>query len=178
VPADLQAAEASAGTNAAAPAFVELASRIRKKENSMAELGLSDISERLRDIDFVMLHTLSEDGEIAGRPMSNNRDVDYDGDSFYFVDKSSRTYSDVHKSPQVTLAAQGNKGLFGSPPIFISIQGEAEIIEDKSMFEEHWTKDLERWWPDGIDTPGLAMIKVHAERLHYWDGEDEGEIGL
>jgi general stress protein 26 len=29
-----------------------------------------------------------------------------------------------------------------------------------------------------VDTPGLVMIKVRAERAHYWDGEDEGEIGL
>jgi general stress protein 26 len=142
----------------------------------MGELGLSDISEKLRDIDFVMLHTCTDGDQIAGRPMSNNKDVDYDGDSFYFLDQSSRTYSDVQKVPEVTLAAQGSKGLFGSPPIFISIQGVAEIIEDKAAFEQHWTKDLERWWPDGIDTPGIALIKVHASRLHYWDGEDEGEI--
>jgi general stress protein 26 len=42
--------------------------------------------------------------------------------------------------------------------------------------EAHWTDDLERWWPDGPGTPGVALIKVHAERIHYWGGEDEGEL--
>ena len=28
------------------------------------------------------------------------------------------------------------------------------------------------------DTPGLVLIKVHAIRIHYWDGEDEGEVAL
>ena len=32
---------------------------------------------------------------------------------------------------------------------------------------------------DGIrDTPGLVLIKVSAERLHVWDGHDEGELRL
>ena len=26
--------------------------------------------------------------------------------------------------------------------------------------------------------PGLKLIKVRAERVHYWDGQDEGEIKL
>jgi general stress protein 26 len=28
----------------------------------------------------------------------------------------------------------------------------------------------------GVDSPGLVLIKVHATRIHYWDGEDEGEV--
>ena len=51
----------------------------------MSEWTLEDISEKLRDIDFAMLMTHTETGEIAGRPMSNNRDVEYDGDSYYFT---------------------------------------------------------------------------------------------
>ena len=30
----------------------------------------------------------------------------------------------------------------------------------------------------GSDTPGLMLIKVHGGRVHYWDGEDEGEVLL
>ena len=45
-------------------------------------------------------------------------------------------------------------------------------------FADHWTKDLERWWPDGIETPGIVLIHVRGLCAHYWDGEDEGEIPL
>ena len=51
-----------------------------------------------------------------------------------------------------------------------------ELIRDKAEFEAHWTKGLERWFQDGVDTPGLVLIKVHANRIHYWDGENEGEV--
>ena len=142
----------------------------------MGKMDLNDVSKQMRDIDFVMLQTRTDGGQIAGRPMSNNKDVEYDGDSYFFLMQDSRTFGDVQRDPQVNMAMQGSKGLFGAPPLFISVEGEAEIITDKAMFEAHWTSDLDRWAKDGVNTPGLAMIKVHASRIHYWNGEDEGEI--
>jgi hypothetical protein len=29
-----------------------------------------------------------------------------------------------------------------------------------------------------VDTPGLTLVEVEARRIHYWDGEDQGEVGL
>jgi general stress protein 26 len=142
----------------------------------MAQMTLTDIAETLKDIDFVMLNTHTEGGQIAGRPMSNNRDVEYDGDSWFFIDQESRTFEDVSRDPKVTLSVQGSKGLLGKPPLFLSIEGDAEIIQDRATFAEHWQSELDRWWPDGPDTPGIAMIKVHARRIHYWRGEDQGEL--
>jgi len=51
----------------------------------MADLTLTDISEKMRDIDFAVLSTRASGGEIAARPMSNNRQVEYDGDNFFFT---------------------------------------------------------------------------------------------
>ena len=45
---------------------------------------LEDISHAMRKIDFTMLTTVAADGGLASRPMSNNQDVDYDGDSHFF----------------------------------------------------------------------------------------------
>ncbi len=139
---------------------------------------LKEIAEEMKDIDFTMLSTKTEGGAIAARPMSNNRDVDFDGDSWFFSDGDSRSVRDIEADPNVGLGLQGKKSLLGAPGIFITIAGRAEIIRDKAAFAEHWNKDLERWWPDGIDSPGLALIKVNAERIHYWDGEDEGEVSV
>ena len=146
----------------------------------MADKSLSDISEAMRDIDFCMLTTIS-DGGLAARPMSNNREVDYDGDSFFFSDGDSRTVKDLERDPTVALAYQGSAGLMGvvgKPGMFIAIEGKGELIRDKGQFAAHWQKELERWWPQGIDTPGLTLIKIHADRLHYWDGGEEGELTL
>ncbi|KQQ79458.1 pyridoxamine 5'-phosphate oxidase family protein [Aureimonas sp. Leaf324] len=142
----------------------------------MVEMTLKDISEAMADIDFCMLSTRTEGGDIAARPMSNNGDVAYEGDSYFFTYAEARTVSDIERDPRVGLGFQGKKGLLGRPPMFISVEGRAELIRDKAAFEAHWTKDLEYWFKDGVDTPNLVLIKVHATRIHFWNGEDEGEV--
>ena len=144
----------------------------------MADRTLADIAEKMRDIDFAMLSTHTRGGAIGARPMSNNRDVDYDGDSFFFAEESALMISDIAADPKVGLSYQGKSGLFGQRPFFLAIEGEAELIRDKARFAEHWTKDLDRYFPQGADTPGIVLVKVRARRAHYWDGEDEGELRL
>lgn len=142
----------------------------------MTDMTLHDLSKKMKDIDFAMLTTKTEGGEKAARPMSNNGDVDYDGDSYYFTWNTSRMVSDITGDPKVSLSFQGKSGLLGKPPIFVAVEGDAEVIRDKEEFHDHWTKDLNRWFEHGVDTPGVVMIKVHATRIHYWDGEDDGEV--
>jgi general stress protein 26 len=144
----------------------------------MTDLTLQDISEKMRDIDFAILSTRTSGGAIAARPMSNNRQVEFDGDNFFFTLQDTGSIQDITGDPNVGLSFQGKSGALGMKPFFITIEGRAELIRDKSQFEEHWTKDLDEWFKDGIDTPGLVLIKVHASRLHYWDGYHEGEVSL
>ena len=58
------------------------------------------------------------------------------------------------------------------------MEGKAKIVRDRKAFEQHWVKDLERWFADGVDTEGLTLIEVKAERIAYWAGEDNGEVVL
>lgn len=139
---------------------------------------LAELAEKMKDIDFTMLSTHAKDGGIRARPMSNNRDVEYDGDSYYFTNEDTLTVSEIERDPKVSLGYQAKSGIFGQRPLFIAVDGTAELIRDKAQFRTHWTKDLDRWFAQGIDTPGLVMIKVHAQSAHYWDGEDEGEVTL
>ena len=142
----------------------------------MSDRTLADLAEKMRDIDFTMLSTLTAGGAIGARPMSNNRQVDYDGDSYYFTDEDTLMVADIQADRHVGLSFQGKSGLLHAKPFFVAVEGDAELVRDKGRFAEHWTKDLDRWFPEGIDTPRLVMIHVHAERVHYWDGEDEGEV--
>ena len=144
----------------------------------MVQFTLPQLAKKMKDIDFTMLSTRAAGGQIAARPMSNNRDVDYDGDSYYFTTSDTVMVSDIERDPKVGLSLQGSAGLLKQRPFFAAIEGRADLIRDKGQFQAHWNSDLDRWFEQGIDTPGLVMIKVHAERAHYWDGEDEGEVTL
>jgi general stress protein 26 len=142
----------------------------------MAQWTLSDLSKKMAKLDFAMLGTTSSSGTMTARPMSNNGDVDYDGDSYFFAYGSSRKVAEIRARPEVSLSYTGAAGMLGGPPLFITIEGRATLIQDRARFEEHWTKDLDRYFPDGIDTPDVVMIQVHAERIRYWDGGEEGEV--
>jgi general stress protein 26 len=144
----------------------------------VADTSLAELAEKMKDIDFAVLSTRTRSGAIAARPMSNNRQVDFDGDSWFFTCDETGTVADIEGDPQVGLAFQAKSGMLGMRPFFLTIEGRAELIRDKGRFTEHWTKDLDRWFKDGIDTAGLTLIKISAQRLHYWDGYDEGEIKL
>ena len=38
--------------------------------------------------------------------------------------------------------------MLGMKPFFITVEGRAELIEDKGRFAEHWTKDLDAWFKE------------------------------
>lgn len=142
---------------------------------------LSDISEAMKSIDFCTLTTHAPGGTIGARPMSNNSEVDYEGDSWFFTYQDRQMVADIERDPNVGvtyLGSAGLKGVLGAPGQYIHVEGTAQVIRDKTGFAEHWDSSLDRWFPQGVDTPGLVMLQVTADRIHYWDGEDEGEVTL
>jgi general stress protein 26 len=139
-------------------------------------MTLSELSKKMQAIDFSMLFTRAQSGAMAGRPMSNNGEVEYKGDSFFFTFNDSTAVRDIERDATVALSLAAPKGLLGKPGLFIAVEGRAELIREKASFAQHWVKALDRWFEQGVDTPGIVLIKVHAERLHYWDGEDSGEV--
>jgi general stress protein 26 len=144
----------------------------------MTSMTLEDLSSHLKKIDFCMFSTNAGAGRISTRPMSNNGDVEYDGDSWFFAYEDSRKTSEIEGVNNVSLTFTAPPSLLGKPGIFVAVEGVASIIRDKWAFEEHWVSGLERWFPQGIDTPGIVLIKVSATSIQYWDGEDSGEVDL
>lgn len=92
----------------------------------MNRLTLSDLSAKVRDIDVVMLSTRTEGGPLAGRPMSNNRDVAHEGDSHCFTWEGSRTVGDITRDPKAGLSFVAG-GLLGSPPLLVAVEGAVDV---------------------------------------------------
>ncbi|MBY5315923.1 pyridoxamine 5'-phosphate oxidase [Rhizobium leguminosarum] len=142
----------------------------------MASMSLENLSSQLKKIDFCMLSTNAGSGRISARPMSNNGDVEYDGDSWFFSYEDSRKITEIEGIDTVSLTFTAPPSLLGKPGIFIAVEGFASLVREKAAFEEHWVPDLERWFPEGVDTPGIVLIKVSASSIRYWDGEEDGEV--
>lgn len=144
----------------------------------MSSMTLEELSDKLRKIDFCMFCTKNGSGEIASRPMSNNGDVEYDGDSWFFSYEDTRKVAQINEDSHVALTFTAPPSLLGKPGIFIAVNGAASLIRDKAEFEAHWVSDLDRWFPQGIETPGTVLIKVRARSIEYWNGEDNGVIAV
>jgi len=138
----------------------------------VSELDLKDIAKKFKHIDIAILTTKAPDGSLDARPMSNNGEVDYDGDSYFFTCDEKRVIAQIERDPNVNLGYTGKHGFWAS------VDGTAELIREKASFADHWSKDLDAWFEDGVDTPGLTMIKVRADKVRYWDKMDEGELTL
>ena len=83
---------------------------------------LAEISEAMKDIDFCMLVSRAEDGSLGGRPMSNNREVEFEGTSRFFTCDHHRSVADIERDPSVGLSYQGKAGLLGivgKPGMFV-----------------------------------------------------------
>lgn len=137
----------------------------------MAKAAKSGLIEAMKQMDLCFMVT--KDGEaLCSRPMSNNAQVDWDGDNWFFTNGDTRKVRQLEADPTVMLDFNGGKD-------WVSLRGKAELHrEDKALFEEHWTRDIDRWFPEGIDTPGLVLIKVTAEQAELFGASGEGIVEL
>ncbi len=139
-------------------------------------MTMDELSKKLSKIDFCMFNTKGAAGRINTRPMSNNGDVEYDGDSWFFSYEDTAKVAEIERDSTVTLTFSAPPSILGKPGIFISVDGQASLIRDKAEFEAHWVNELDRWFPQGTDTPHLLLIKVSAHTIKFWDGDESGVI--
>jgi len=135
--------------------------------------AIGKVAKMMRDLDFCMLTTRDEDGALHARPMSNNGEVEFDGDVWFFSDADSRKVREIEAEPRVELSYADPKSYR-----FISMSGEASIVRDADKKRELWMKELERWFDGGPETDDIVLIKVTPTVVEYWNGEDSGEIEL
>lgn len=132
----------------------------------------NDVAASMRGMDLCFMATLSTDGGISSRPMSNNGQVDWDGSNWFFSNGDTRKARELTANPATTLD-------FQSRDTWISLQGTARLHQNnRALFEAHWTPDLDRWFPEGIDTPGLTLIEVVAECAEVNGRPGEGTVDL
>lgn len=130
---------------------------------------LAAVAELLKELDICMLTTRAADGALHGRPMSNNGEVEYDGDSWFFAQDGTRKVVEIEADPAVELA-------FIDTPngTWVNVEGRAAIVrDDVERKRDLWLTDLERWFPNGPEDPEVVLIKVEAAHIDAWAGEND-----
>ena len=135
------------------------------KTSSRATFNLEDlrpVTEALRDLDICMLTSRSGDS-LHSRPMSNNRQVEYDGDTWFFAFRDSALAQEIEADPRISLSyAAGEQG------VWLAIEADAALVDDDDQKRERWFDELDRWFPDGAGDPKVTLIRANARRIRSW----------
>lgn len=137
----------------------------------MPQVSKKAVVEAMKDMDLCFMVTKDGKG-LCSRPMSNNAQVDWDGDNWFFTDGDTRKVRQLEADKTVMLDFSGKKD-------WVSLRGTGKLHrDDPSLFEEHWTPDIEKWFPKGVETPGLVLIQVSAEEAELFGASGEGTLKL
>ena len=136
----------------------------------MSKPTRKDVSEAMKALDLCMMTTHGAHGWLTSRPMSNNAQVDWDGDNYFFTRTDTRKLRDIDRDPKVTLDFEG-KGMW------LTIRGKATVHSDPDLMREHWTPDIEKWFGGELDPDKLRVIKVEAVEAEMY-GETEGVVEM
>jgi general stress protein 26 len=125
--------------------------------------GREKITDLVKRASSAMLTTMTPDGKHVSRPMAV-QEAEFDGDLWFFTYADSDKAHQTSANPEVNVSFSNDK-----QSEWTSIAGTAELVHDQQKAEQLWSKPLETWFPDGLETSNLALLKVHAETAEYWD---------
>ncbi|MFS0733452.1 pyridoxamine 5'-phosphate oxidase family protein [Microbacterium sp. 1P10UB] len=121
------------------------------------------VKELVEDIDFTMLTTQDDAGHLVSRPMST-RQMDENGDIWFFTSEDSKKVDEAKADHDVNLAYCDAKGMR-----YVSVAGRASVVHDRAKMEELYSPSLDIWFEDGLDTPGITLLKVTPAETEFWE---------
>lgn len=123
----------------------------------------TELIEKIADIKFAMMTTESESGFLHSRPMATLEATEA-GAFWFFTGKSSLKVREIYHDHRVNLAyvSSGNN-------TFVSVAGEAHIIEDTAKAKALWNPFMRAWFPEGLEDPDLVLLRVDVDEAEYWD---------
>jgi general stress protein 26 len=132
----------------------------------------SKIAEMIKDIRIAILSTVEADGDIHSRPMGTT-DFEFDGTLWFFTQRDSEKVDEIQGNRRVAVSyAEPEKNNY------VCLTGSGELVLDKAKMNELWNPILKAWFPEGLDDPQIALLKISVERAEYWDGPSSKLVQL
>lgn len=124
--------------------------------------------DMIKDIKFAMFTTRHGNGHLHSRPMTTqNRKIDEDSSLWFFMSKSGDVVRDIGSEPTVNVVYADTDA-----DDYVSVSGQARVVEDRAKKQQLWSKMTEAWFPKGIDDPDLALVQVSITHADYWEAKD------
>ncbi|WP_158799919.1 pyridoxamine 5'-phosphate oxidase family protein [Pedobacter sp. L105] len=128
------------------------------------EKNIAILKTKIEEVRICLFTTISEKDEFSSRPMATAK-VEEDGSIWFFTNEYSLKSKEISKENQVTLG-------YSSPSdnTYITVNGKAELVDDRVRKEAYFSAPVKAWFPDGIEDPRLILVKVTPDTAEYWDG--------
>lgn len=138
-----------------------------KAQTDSPEMTQQESVERVRelinDIKVAMLTTIDADGRMHGRPMYT-QETEFDGDIWFATSKSSTLVAEITQNPAVLVQ-------YANPESqrFVTIAGEAVLVDDQAKKDELWNAAMKMWFKGGATDPDLILLRIASHRADFWD---------
>lgn len=134
--------------------------------------AVQHLAELIDGAQISMFTTTDATGKLVSRPMAL-QEAEFDGDLWFFTYDDSTKAGEIVANPAVNVSFANDKS-----SEWTSLSGTAQVLHDRAKAEQLWSPPLKTWFPDDLDTPGLALIKVHAESAEYWESPSSKVVRL
>jgi len=136
------------------------------QENLYNEEAITKLRELVDKIDVGMFCTQTSDSNHAYAVPMSRQEVDEDGNIWFLLSTESGTYRNLQGNTHVSILYSDVKGYH-----FLSVNGVAEISQDRARIEKYWNKFIEAWFEKGKEDPRIRVLKVRVGDAHYWDSK-------
>ncbi|WP_419418627.1 pyridoxamine 5'-phosphate oxidase family protein [Legionella sp. D16C41] len=113
-----------------------------------------------------------EDNILQARPMYLAQ-KEFSGSFYFFTEHPTEKTEAIEHAQEVCLAFSGIKS-----QTFVSVSGRASLCQDKQLIAKLWNPFVASWFPQGKDSPSVALIKVDAYQAEYWQGKGAKVVQL
>ena len=126
---------------------------------------IDHLQHLIRGIKIAMMTTVCKDGSLTSRPMAT-QESQFDGGLWFFTKADSAKVDEVEEEGQVNLTYEDHLR-----SVFVSLSGRATLVQDRQQIEKLWTEELTTWFPEGLNDPQLALLRVDVCKWAYWDAQ-------
>lgn len=124
----------------------------------------AEINSLIKDIRFVMVTFITEDGHLHSIPMTT-QNSDFNGVIWFIGAKNSELVKNIPTNNQVNL---GYSNISNND--YVSINGIAECVQDQEVLDQLWSPAYEAFFEQGKSDPNIQLVRVVCNGAQYWKG--------
>ncbi len=131
---------------------------------------LTKLGELIKDMSVAMLTTFNgAEDMLMSRPMTP-QEMCEQGAIWFLTDPNSNK---VKHLEEMNLGFSNE-----AESTYVSISGHGEIVDDRERIESLWTVFARPWFPDGVNSSNLALLKFVPHCAEFWDGSNSKMVRM